>query len=252
MIIQAFLILFFNFINYYSSMKESLKDKILKILSPIKCCYCGLIDKHYICKSCFNYLQIVEPECFLSRKKSKDWEVKIKNNSCLEKVYYFYQYDDLIHTLILSIKYGYHFDKIKEVARLIINSNEFNTINFSCISYITFVPISKKRENSRGFNQSKLLAAQLSVYLQIPYLQILEKVKDTQSQKELEREARLSNLKNTFQVKLRLSKTFLNESILLVDDICTTGSTLIECADAIKQVFPQVRIYGLCLARGEK
>lgn len=86
------------------------------------------------------------------------------------------------------------------------------------------VPLSKRRLAERGFNQSFLLAKAIGKYLDLPHSKdVLFKIQETQDQIGLKRVERLLNLKGVFAVKE--STAIKGKSILLVDDILTTGST---------------------------
>lgn len=220
---------------------------------PIKCLHCQLISKDYICKHCEKYLEEFEPECFVTRKQSDNWEIskKHKNSLPIEKVYYFYKYNLLIHKLMISIKYSFHKDKISEIMRLLFMSKEFQKVfHEEKFNLITYVPVSRKREIWRGFNQTKLIAEELAKSLKVPYCRILEKSRDTKAQIDLNRKDRLKNLENAFILRKHISIRLTDQKILLIDDICTTGSTLIECSKTIKKVYPEIKVYGMCLARG--
>lgn len=99
--------------------------------------------------------------------------------------------------------------------------------NFRKFDFITYVPMTKKAERKRGYNQAKLLAESVGERLNVPVIQTVIKVKDTAEQKTLSRKERMINLADTFKVKTDFDLKFKN--ILLVDDVLTTGST----ADAI-------------------
>lgn len=98
---------------------------------------------------------------------------------------------------------------------------------FTDADSICFVPMTKKAEGKRGFNQSYLLAKELSTRLNMPVLNgALAKVKETSAQKKLNRTEREHNLKSCFKA----DKTVVaGKKIILVDDVMTTGAT----ADAI-------------------
>jgi ComF family protein len=92
-------------------------------------------------------------------------------------------------------------------------------------SLITFVPLSTGRLKERGYNQSQLLAHELSKYLQMPVKDLLEKTIDTESMAKLTREERFKNLDHAFKVKEQVSF----QGAILVDDVYTTGSTVSLC-----------------------
>ena len=91
------------------------------------------------------------------------------------------------------------------------------------IDYIAYVPMTKKAERKRGYNQSKLLAESISKRINVPVCDAIEKVKDTTAQKALSGKDREKNLKNSFKAKSK--DALLNKNVLLVDDILTTGAT---------------------------
>ncbi len=95
------------------------------------------------------------------------------------------------------------------------------------IDYLTFVPMTKRAERKRGYNQSKLLAESISKRLNIPVVSVIEKIKETPEQKSLSLKARTENLKGSF--KVQSGTPLISKTVLLVDDIFTTGAT----ADAI-------------------
>jgi len=92
-------------------------------------------------------------------------------------------------------------------------------------SHITYVPLSTKRLKERRYNQSQLLAYELSKYLKIPVKDLLEKIIDTEPMAKLTREERLKNLAHAFRVKEQVKF----QRVILVDDVYTTGSTVSLC-----------------------
>ena len=97
------------------------------------------------------------------------------------------------------------------------------------IDYISFVPMTKKAELKRGYNQSRLLAESISQRINVPVSDIIEKVKETSAQKALTGKDRAKNLEGSFKPKQKNALT--GKYVLLVDDILTTGAT----ADAISK-----------------
>ena len=107
--------------------------------------------------------------------------------------------------------------------------NKYSSYGFDLI---VPVPLSEKRFEHRGYNQSELLTKSLSKILGVPSLNILRKNIDTPPLSQLTRPERLSILKNAFIAEADLAK---NKRILLIDDIFTTGATSIACAKALKK-----------------
>jgi len=95
------------------------------------------------------------------------------------------------------------------------------------------IPLHKRRLNKRGFNQAALLANALGAYLGIPvYDRILRRTKNTAPLKLQNPSERQNNLKKAF---IMLENDVKLKTILLVDDIYTTGSTIDEVTRVLKQ-----------------
>lgn len=92
------------------------------------------------------------------------------------------------------------------------------------------VPLHKKRHRSRGYNQSELLARQLSYTLGWRLETGLVRVKNTQAQVGLSSGQRSENVAGAFEWRGEEPPMF----VLLVDDVCTTGATLAECASTLR------------------
>lgn len=100
------------------------------------------------------------------------------------------------------------------------------------ITLILPVPLHPNKLRARGYNQSALLAGALSMRCGIPVNEaLLVRLRDTHTQTELPVEARRENMRAAFGVQGDCA----NQRILLLDDVCTTGSTLCSCAAALRQ-----------------
>lgn len=114
------------------------------------------------------------------------------------------------------------------------------------VDLIVPVPLGKKRQNDRGYNQAAMLAFPLAIAKGLPYKkQALKRVQETASQIYLSREQRAKNVKNAFWANTRIVK---GNSILVVDDVTTTGATMNACALALLEAGAKC-VYGLTLAR---
>ncbi|OHA63464.1 MAG: hypothetical protein A2748_03355 [Candidatus Wildermuthbacteria bacterium RIFCSPHIGHO2_01_FULL_45_20] len=110
------------------------------------------------------------------------------------------------------------------------------------------IPLHKRRLKWRGYNQSEELARYLAAFLHIPLEnRVLIRKKYTQPQINLEKEARLRNMEEAFDVVH--SEEIENKIILLIDDVYTTGSTLENAAKALKQAGAN-QVWGITVARG--
>jgi len=103
----------------------------------------------------------------------------------------------------------------------------------------------------KGYNQSELLAKNIADRLSIPCLPVVKKSRYTRSQTKLSRNQRLKNLRGSFVVTNECDRKSY-QTIVIIDDIVTTGSTLNEIAAVIKKQYPQKVIWGWVAGRHNK
>ncbi|MDO5037647.1 MAG: ComF family protein [Tissierellia bacterium] len=111
------------------------------------------------------------------------------------------------------------------------------------IDQVTYIPMEKSRERKRGYNQSKLLAEKIVQILDMDLATCLEKTRPHKAQVGLRGWQRRTNLKDSLQAQGDVE----GKSLLLIDDIMTTGATLEEGARALKAGGAKA-VYGLVLA----
>ncbi len=115
------------------------------------------------------------------------------------------------------------------------------------IQVIVPIPLHKKRQRVRGYNQAELFARVIGARLGIPVCaDLMIREKNTVPQKELNEAERKNNLKNAFKITKNIVHLFY---ILLVDDIYTTGSTIDAAALALKKA-GGTHIYFICVSSG--
>jgi len=101
------------------------------------------------------------------------------------------------------------------------------------IEIIIPVPLHKKRRKKRGYNQAEILAKELSKLLNLPMNQkLVKRVRNTSPQKQLSTKQRKHNLNNAFAMN---THSVAARSVLVVDDIYTTGSTIDHIALLLKE-----------------
>lgn len=109
---------------------------------------------------------------------------------------------------------------------------------------ITAVPINKKRYKERGYNQSDLMAKEISKRMGIPYTNEIYKKENCGVQVGKNWAERIENVKDTFFVGNK--EVFLDKTVLVVDDIITTGSTMNSIAKTLIEAGAK-RVIGLTL-----
>lgn len=117
------------------------------------------------------------------------------------------------------------------------------------IDAVAAVPLHPRKRRSRGYNQAALLATGLARRLGLAsFPDALLRVRDTPSQTHLSAHARRANMRGAFAPNPVLAGWFAGRTMLLVDDVMTTGSTLSAAADALR-ASGAARVLALCVAR---
>ncbi len=118
-------------------------------------------------------------------------------------------------------------------------------LNWS-LDTITSVPLGLARFKERGYNQATLLARPISLYLKIPFSpRALSRIRDTKSQVGLMVSERQENMAGAFTAKRKLVQ---GKTVLVIDDVATSGATLNACAHALLEAEAS-QVYVFSLAR---
>ena len=226
--------------------------KILDYLFPqnIRCLFCKKEDYLYgLCRDCYNKLPfITDKTCKICGgrllkneevcKQCKDFSHKFIHN------YSILDYNEMVAGKIIEFKQNKK-KRIGEVfSHIVLEYYEKLEIK---VDIIIPVPIHENRMKSRKFNQSEILASKIANKYGNVDTKVLVRIKDTPHQTGLSRENRQANLLDAFKVIDK--KNVKDKSILLLDDIYTTGSTLDECARVL-YLNGASEVYGLSFARG--
>lgn len=115
-------------------------------------------------------------------------------------------------------------------------AHSYQAAGFPLPDVLTYIPMPKQRQRQRGFNQAELLATALADVWQRPVVALLDRQQLDKQQLKLDRTERLRNLQQAFQV-LQPQQQWIQqaESIALVDDVITTGSTMHFACKALQQ-----------------
>jgi ComF family protein len=138
-------------------------------------------------------------------------------------------YEERMKRLIYKLKYDSDRLIAKDLSLLLLNALDklADQVDLKD-AFIVPIPLSRWRKFKRGFNQAELLASHLARSSQLPILQgALKRCKHTRAQHDLNKQERLINLRNAFEFN---DKKRLFGTLILLDDIHTSGSTLAEAA----------------------
>lgn len=156
--------------------------------------------------------------------------------------------------MIIKFKYDPYLTGIKKVLsdlfyEGIIQKEEFHKVLDSDNAILVPIPLFLSRERKRGYNHAHILAQELTEKLNLPVVKALKRIKNTKTQADLGKEERKKNLKDAFDTDPKFVSQIKGKQIFLVDDIFTTGSTLLEACRVLKRSGAE-SVWGLTLARG--
>lgn len=227
--------------------------RLLNILYPSRCPLCrgvsDVISYLPICAFCWSKIeQYMGPSCRVcalpvSSKYSEICGQCLKKEPPFSRVYNFGLYEGVLAAAINHLKFHGIKRLSKPLGRLLLR------LDFPDMDGIVPVPLSRKRLKERGFNQSLLMAREISEKAKIPILMdILVKNRETPPQTGLSARERLVNLKNAFEVKGDIREL----RILLFDDVMTTGATVTECSKKLmKAGAKEVSVLTLARSRSD-
>ena len=208
-------------------------EKLLHVVFPPRCLFCDdiLVGDGSVCLKCRQTVEWIGEGSCKHCGRSQEYCTCTAQKSFCDGICAVVYYGDLVKRCIARFKfYNRHSMKVPMAEQMVKRIQKiFPDVAFDIA---TCVPQSRKRNRKRGYNQAQLLLIQVAKRLQMPAeTQVLKKIRDTQSQSRLKREERLHNLNGAFVVAQ--PDKIQGRTILLVDDIMTTGSTLKECANIL-------------------
>lgn len=151
-------------------------------------------------------------------------------------------YDGNVRKAILAYKDSNRRYLAKPFAKQIVKELKESGISFD---YVTFVPLTEKKKKKRGFDQAELLATYIAEGLNVPVFNVFEKIKDGKAQKKLGYNQRFENTQDMYRLLPHRFKR--KDTVLIVDDVITTGATTGACAKLIEKKVANV--YAAAIAR---
>jgi len=225
--------------------------------APRICPLCGVKrEKPEICHFCREKLELIREEGFCHRcgtfgyqteecENCREWPSYLVQNKAL------FPYAEEYRELIQNYKFRHEGWLLSPCLELISFEGTFDFLRSSSAEALLIpVPLHPKRLRERGFNQAEPLAEKLAELWAVELRKdILFRKKNTRHQTGLNQIERKNNLQEAFGTKN--VEDLKGKKIILVDDILTTGSTLLECAKALKDGGVE-EVYGFTLAAGAK
>ncbi len=188
--------------------------RIISLLYPNRCPFCGKIinaDK-YMCKSCPNFLPYVKKPLLPPENVSRFY-------ACC---YYAYR----ARTAVLGMKYKGLIYPVDTFALMM-----YKKISKEYADALVPVPSGFMSVRKRGFSTAEKIAQRISWRSGVPVLKALKARDDKQEQKMLNMKMRIENAKQSFYINDKAD--IRGKKLILIDDVCTTGSTLSVCAELL-------------------
>ena len=213
-------------------------DKILKFFYPAKCVFCQNLINDYssfeVCDNCKSTLPYTN------------------DNGCFEGTKYIsyvisplYYKNETIRQAILRYKFNNAINYHKTFASIVVYYLQ-NIDDIKNVDLVLPVPLSKKRMRERGYNQAELISARIAGHFSIETMSdVFIRHRETKRQSTMDKYERLKNISGAFSIT---DKNPINgKTILLFDDVFTTGATMNSCAKILIQSGAK-QVIGSCLA----
>jgi len=204
-------------------------QELIGLLFPNLCGGCGVNMYHgesFLCSKCLYTIPYTDYHLYPDNKVAKQFWGRVPLNAAMALLYF--TKGGKVQNIIHNLKYKNQTGLGIKLGKLI--GDRLNSApDYIDIDLIIPVPLHKKRERSRGYNQSELIARGISASLNISVnSKLLIRTITTDTQTKKGRYMRFENMKTVFSIKN--SEILAGKHVLLVDDVITTGATIEACA----------------------
>ncbi|MEX6626857.1 ComF family protein [Tenacibaculum salmonis] len=210
-----------------------LKD-IFYLFYPNLCIHCSIVllqNEEYLCITCSNNLPIITSNEYINNELLSVFygQVLIEN----VRPFLYYKKGNITQKIIYELKYKNQHEIGLFLANWFGEKLKKSGV-FKTVDYIIPVPLHQSKLKKRGYNQLTKFGERLSVILNIEYKSdVLIKLKSVNTQTKKQRFERFLNIKNSF--KLIDIELFESKHVLLIDDVITTGATLVSCCEELSK-----------------
>jgi ComF family protein len=226
--------------------RKSLKN--ISSVDNVVCCGCWEKIKRNLppfCRSCGRHLE--NPSLYAGRGVVKHiCPACIRSKLHFDRAFSACTYEGIIRNLIHEFKYGGKDYLGMALSKLMIEFIKEYNVPVGYVDYIVPVPLYKTRLREREFNQAQVLSRHIASEFNKATLDgCLIRHRSTRTQTELENSARMENVKGSFS--LTNNEAIKGKSLLLIDDVLTTGATASEAAAVMKSAGANI-VFVLTLA----
>ena len=226
-----------------------ISQSVLDLFLPPSCFNCG-VENSWLCQSCYDQIAFITSDVCErcgTPTDNKPLSCEQCNNNPLQyidgiRVASYFE-GNPIRVGVHWLKYRNHKAVALPLSQILVNT--YSQYQLNC-NVIVPVPLHASRRKERGYNQCELLAKPLGKLLNLPVnTKTLQRTQKTKSQMTLGAVERRKNVANAFKC---YNNQLTNLNVLLIDDVCTTGSTLDSCAVALKETGVK-SVWGVTLAK---
>jgi len=219
-----------------------LKAFVLNLLFPLECLHCGR-EGHWLCPECSRLIKFGDKQKYHNLQTPS-----------LDKIFIAGDYNDsLLADTIKKFKYNFIPALGKPLADFLTLywTGQLTLLNLNNQAappdfLLMPIPLSAKRLRWRGFNQAEVLARALAENFSYPLSLGLVRPKHRPAQAALNENQRRQNISGVFSYR---GPNLIGRTVILIDDVATTGATLNEAALTLR-AHGAAEIYGLVLAKG--
>jgi competence protein ComFC len=227
----------------------------LDLIFPKKCLGCGKTGG-YFCPDCLNLVSL-EPKriCPVCLEPSFGG---LTHPGCgtpqsLDGLTSVFAYQGVIKKATTKLKYQFVSDLAQDLVELFLSfCGEDKIFSHLCRQkgiILVSIPLHSSRKRWRGFNQAELLGKMIASNLDLKFLpDVLKRVRRTKPQVRLNKKARKENIRGAFELNSNHKSSIINHSLIIFDDVWTSGATLKEATNALKRNGVK-KVWGLTLAR---
>lgn len=234
-----------------------LKHSLFRFFYPSHCLHCGESIPEpadvLFCSGCSSLLDMLHPDercptCFCSHYDKRDRKCRDCTHGGLpyQRAAAVFDYRGPAATVIKKMKYGNQPHLAKGAAAFMVA--QFIQLNWPMPDALVPVPMSAIHWIDRGYNQSALLAEEMGRLMEVPVWDVLKRRSGDYSQAGLSLSQRKGLEGKRFQLKPKV--VIADKSLLMIDDVMTSGSTLRRCAEALAEGHP-ARLYALTFCRAD-
>lgn len=229
---------------------------LLDFVFPKRCVACKSFGS-YLCADCFSFLSFAQGGfCLICNRPSINslTHPGCKTRYTIDGIFISLAYTGVAKRLIYTFKYKPYLTDLKSVLidlfyEGIIQNELFHKVVNKKALFVP-IPLFSAKLRSRGYNQAEILSTRLAKRLGLTSANLLQRTRNTSSQFRLSRKERQENIARSFSL-IPTNRVQIGDRVLfLVDDVVTSGATLVEAANVLKRAGAK-HVYGLALAHGQ-